>query len=164
MLSAAICAVLFACTDGSQEGAGDTSLPVTGAIVSVGPIPTVNLRAGESTKVTVAVTVGFGYHIQSNPASNEFLIPAELTFEEADGVRIGNPSYPAGQPYRLEGTEDDLMTYDGTVSITIYVKASARASDGERLVSGSLGYQACDSRRCFFPASVPVAFKVVVSI
>jgi hypothetical protein len=108
--------------------------------------------------------VGDGYHIQSNPASNEFLVPAELRFEDADGIQIGAPSYPGGHPYRLEGAEDDLMTYNGTVSITIYVKASAGAFDGERVVNGSLDYQACDSRRCFFPTSVPVAFKVVVTI
>jgi hypothetical protein len=164
MLSGAICAVLLACTDSSQESAGDTGVPATGVIVSVGPIPTVTLRAGESTKVIVPVMVGDGYHIQSNPASNEFLIPVELRFEHADGIQIGNPNYPAGSPYRLEGTDDDLMTYDGTVSITVRVKASATASDGERLVKGSLSYQACDSRRCFFPTSVPIAFKVVVSI
>jgi hypothetical protein len=164
ILGVAICAALLACTDGSQNNAGDTGVPATGVIVSIGPIPSVTLRAGESKTVIVRVVVGDGYHIQSNPASNEFLVPLELKFEPADGIQFGNPVYPKGRPYRLKGTDDDLMTYDGTVSVTVHVKASATASGGERLAKGSLSYQACDSHRCFFPKSVPVELKVAVSI
>ena len=32
----------------------------------------------------------------------------------------------------------------------------------DRLVTGALTYQACDSRRCLFPATVPVEIKIVV--
>jgi hypothetical protein len=108
--------------------------------------------------------IGDGYHIQSNPAGNEFLIPLELQLEHVDGIQYGSPVYPAGHPYRLDGTDEDLMTYDGTISVKVNVKALASASRGERLVKGSLSYQACDWRQCFFPASIPVEFKVTVSI
>ena len=120
------------------------------------------LRAGESTKVIIPVMIGKGYHIQANPASNEFLVPMELKLKYADGIQYGSPDYPAGRSYRLAGTEEDLMTYEGAISVAVNAKILATASHGERLVKGSLSYQACDSRRCFFPTAVPLAFKVLI--
>lgn len=130
--------------------------------MSVGPITQVTLRPGESSTVVIPLVVRRGYHIQSNPASNEFLIPLELRLEQVDGIRYGSPDYPRGRPYRLEGTDERLMTYHGAVSVTVPLQASSNASRGERLVRGQMSYQACDSRRCLFPTSVPFEFRVTV--
>lgn len=114
--------------------------------------------------VILHVTVANGYHIQANPASNEFLVPMELQFEHVDGIEVGPGEYPQGIGHRLEGTTENLMTYAGTVSVRIPITTSVTASDGVRLIRGALRYQACDSGRCFSPTSAPVAFKVVVAI
>lgn len=138
-------------------------MPSAGDIVSIGPIPTVTLRAGESTTVDVPVIIRKGFHVQSNPAGNEFLVPLQLQLEHADGIKCGSPDYPEGRPYRLEGTEEDLMTYTGTISVKVNMKAAASASNGGRLIKGDLNYQACDARNCFFPTSTPVEITLVVS-
>jgi hypothetical protein len=153
---------LAGCAGRSDVSTGDANVPAVPAIVSVGELTSVTLRPGESTNVAISVVVAPGYHIQSNPASNEFLIPLELQMDDTDDVRFGTPDYPAHESYRLAGTEEDLMTYDGTVTIAVPVTLSSSALSGERYVKGNLRYQACDSRRCLFPASVPVAFKIVV--
>jgi hypothetical protein len=132
------------------------------AVVTVGEIANVTLRPGESGNVTVPLIVAPGYHIQSNPASNEFLVPLELQLEDSDDIRFGAPDYPTAAPYRLEGTDEDLMTYHGNLSVTIRVTLSPSVSIGEKPVTGTLRYQACDSKRCLFPSSIPVSFKVIV--
>lgn len=131
-----------------------------GRIVSIGEIDTVTVRAGEPTTVTVPVVVADGYHVQSNPAANEFLVPLELTFGRVDGLVFGIPEYPPPHRHRLHGAEEDLLTYEGTVVIEIPL-AVRGGEPGVRTVTGDLRYQACDSRRCLFPASIPVELTVV---
>jgi hypothetical protein len=113
--------------------------------------------------VNVPVIIEKDYQVQANPAGNEFLVPLQLQLEHADGITCGIPVYPPGCPYRLEGTDEDLMTYADSISVKVAIKAIASASNGERLVKGILSYQACDARNCFFPAAVPVEIKVAVS-
>ena len=85
------------------------------AIVSVKDFPPVVVAPGATGEGTVQVTVAPGFHIQANPASGPFLIPASLALRHrGDGIRLRRPIYPPGEPYRLQGTENDLMTYEGT--------------------------------------------------
>ena len=108
----------------------------------------------------VSITVADGFHVQANPASGEFLVPLTLELDPQEGLNIGRPAYPAGTAYRLEGTDSDLMTYEGTFAVKIPIKV---ARSGRFDMKGKLSFQACDSKRCLIPSSVPVVFGVVVS-
>ena len=160
--SSAFLVALLACTGCSTEDATDAE-KASISRVSVGAISNVTLRAGESTMVAIPVVVADGYHVQSHPAANEFLVPLEVKIESGEDVIIGSPAYPSAHIYRLTGTEEDLLTYKGTVLIEISVAVPPSVSPGDRTVSGTVRYQACDSRMCFAPASIPVEFTVVVS-
>ena len=73
------------------------------------------------------------------------------------------PVYPASDKYRLEGTTEDLLTYHDSIGVEVVIRAAANAPGGERSFVGELHYQACDKRRCLFPTSVPLTFKVVLT-
>jgi hypothetical protein len=128
----------------------------------VGDIEPITLPIGAKTTVHVPVGVASGYHVQANPAANKFLIPLELQLDDVDGLELGDPVYPRGQPYRLEGTTEDLLTYGGELEILVALEATGTAQLGEQRVNGTLHYQTCDSRMCFFPSSAPVRFTVTV--
>lgn len=145
----------------SRGGSDRTALP-PGVVVAVAEIPTVILHAGDSTTVILPVSVADGYHVQSNPASSEFYVPLTLEMESGPELNIGMPSYPEGQPYYLEGSPDSLLTYEGRVPIRLILDASPTASPGTHMIKGRLRYQACDSRRCLFPTSIPVTFTARV--
>lgn len=130
-------------------------------IVRVAPIPEMTLRAGESTEVAVRLSIVEGYHVQANPAADEFLIPLELQLEGTEGLDVHSPAYPAPRTFRLEGSDRDLLTYEGAVEVTVRLVATGNGGPGGRLVSGRVRYQACNARRCLPPASVPVDFMVV---
>jgi hypothetical protein len=144
----------------SRGGSDTTELP--SVVVAVEEIPEVLLHAGDSTTVIFPVLVSDGYHVQSNPASSEFYVPLALELEADSDMHIGRPEYPEGDPYYLEGTSDPLQTYEGRVPIRLTLGAASAASPGEYMIQGTLRYQACDSRRCLFPASVPVTLAVRV--
>jgi hypothetical protein len=134
----------------------------TTAPVVVVDVANVTITAGASAIVRIPVTVVDGYRIQANPPSSPFLVPLELRLDPAEGLEFGEPLYPEGQPYRLQGSDEDLSTYRGALEIVLPITATDDDPGSTRTVRGSLHFQACDSRVCLFPASVPVTLTVAV--
>ena len=88
-----------------------------------------------------------GWHIQANPASEEFLFPTEVVAEE--GTELRNLRYPEGVKVEAGFTGGKpLAVYDGRVEITGEVSGSGR------LV---VRFQPCDDSRCLPPAEQEVA-------
>jgi DsbC/DsbD-like thiol-disulfide interchange protein len=144
--------------------AAEAEVPAASPTVVGVPEPEpITLAAGGTAEARIRVSVAEGYKVQANPAANEFLIPAQLALEAANGVRAGRPVYPPAQTYRLEGTTEDLLTYQGAFEIVVPLHARQTAAPGRHLVRGELRYQACDSRSCLFPTSVPVTLPVRVA-
>ncbi len=154
-----------ACWLGTGGDAPRADSTPKGGVVTLGAIPVVTLRPGESTTVVIPVVIAEGFHVQANPASSEFLIPLELelALEEADSVVWWRVVYPRPGAFRLEGTTDDLLTYHDSIGVEVAIRATAEAQTGERFFAGKLRYQACDTKRCLFPTTVAVSFKVVLS-
>jgi hypothetical protein len=87
-----------------------------------------------------------GWHIQANPASEEYLVPTEVIAE--NGAEVRGLSYPAGEevPAGFAGGRP-LAVYGGKVEIAGEVRG------GGRLV---LRFQPCDEARCLPPVEHPV--------
>lgn len=135
-----------------------------GGILSAGAVPTVTVPAGGDTVVSVPVVVAEGFHVQANPASNEFLVPLELDLALVgpDSLVTWETGYPDPELWPLEGTDEEYLTYHGEFPVQVKVTASAAAAPGERIFEGVLRYQACDERRCFAPDSAEITFRLVV--
>ena len=73
----------------------------------------VSITAGGRAEARLVAKIKKGFRIQANPASNRFLVPAQLKLVEDKRVRAGDPRYPPGTPYRLRGTSSDLSVYKG---------------------------------------------------
>jgi len=134
-------------------------------VVSVQVPDVVQVAAGQSGEARIVATIANGFKIQANPASDRFLIPARLRFEPDDRVRVGDPEYPAGKPYRLQGAKTDMSVYEKSVEIRVPLEAigsgkGAAASSLETTLQGSLRFQACNAVVCLKPASVPVMVRV----
>lgn len=132
-------------------------------VVTVKPLVRVVLAPGRSAVARLAILVARGFHLQANPASQEYLVPTTLELARGSDIEPGKPIYPPGQPYRLQGASSDLSTYEGRFEIRLPLEASARAKPGERTLTGKLRYQACDAHSCLFPSSVTVELRVTVA-
>jgi hypothetical protein len=91
--------------------------------------------------------------VQANPASGEFLMPTTLELEPLSRLKFSAPRYPAGKPYRLEGGEGTLSTFETSFAINISIRADGEAIPATQVLKGKIRYQACSSRACLFPAS-----------
>jgi hypothetical protein len=124
--------------------------------------PEVAVYAGKSGEIHIYVTIKKGYHIQANKVNDDFIIPTTLEINTGEIIATGKQSFPLGKKFRLEGTSDYLLVYDGVFKITVPFKASEKIQQGKYTLDAKLHYQACDTKTCFSPKTV--VFSVVVKV
>jgi len=133
----------------------------TDSVVRV-TVPEVKVQAGKIAKINVHVSVEKGYHIQANKVNDEFIIPTTLEINTQESIITGEKAFPEGKRFKLEGTSDYLLVYDGNFKITIPFKTDKKIQKGRYKLEGKLHYQACDAKTCFFPKTV--AFSVAIKV
>ena len=131
-------------------------------LVTILPLKPVVVAKGQTAQLTVMAKIKKGFHIQANPAADEFLIPTTLTLQASEGIIPGKTVYPPGQPYRLKGSTEDLFTYEDEVTIMLPIKVMDSAPVGNTSVTGKLNFQPCDDRKCLFPRTVPIIIPVKI--
>lgn len=134
-------------------------------LVTIMPSKSVAVAKGQVAQLTITAKIKTGFHIQANPASDEFLVPTTLTMQASEGLVPGKPVYPPGRSYKLKGAMEDLLTYEDEVTIWLPVKVMDSAPTGNVSLTGKLDFQPCDDRKCLFPRSVPIIIplKIVYS-
>lgn len=123
----------------------------------------VTMSAGSSTDITVKIFISSPYHIQANPASYNYLIPAQLQLQVINGLTPGKPVYPRGKFYRLTGSDLILSVYDGEISIIQTLHSSNNIAPGKYDIHGSFRFQACDHKRCLPPETLAITQAVEIT-
>jgi hypothetical protein len=131
-------------------------------VVTVGEIASVAARAGETVSIEVPLRIECGFHVQANPAASEFLIPLELEVGTVNDSLEASVRYPPPMTHRLQGAQDELLTYSGEIRIIVRLTIPRANSIGTRRIEARLIYQACDDRMCLFPVTAPVTWEVEV--
>lgn len=129
--------------------------PQRPVIVSVASVPPVEIAPGGRVEYPLQLSILKGFHIQANPVSQDYLIAVTAKLQPADGIKIGEPLYPKGIPFRLKGSRKDISTYEKEVLIKIPLYIDAAAKKGEIALKGRLRYQGCDAELCFPPVNLP---------
>ena len=83
-----------------------------------------------------------GWHLQANPATEDYLVATEVKAGERCDLR--NVRYPEGERFPSRYSQQPIAVYTGQVEIT------GEASGTERL---RLTYQPCDETRCLPPVT-----------
>lgn len=91
-----------------------------------------------------------GFHIMSNQKSNQNIATC-ITFKPSENILLGEPIFPIPDPYQIGGIKEFFDSFQGNLSILLPLKIEGGTPDKEYLLNGTLKYQACDDRKCFFP-------------
>ncbi|HTC62050.1 MAG TPA: redoxin domain-containing protein [Candidatus Saccharimonadales bacterium] len=94
----------------------------------------------------------------------------KLTIDPQSDFALKQASYPAAKILYLPAIKEKVPVFEGTFKIRQELKANsatdfsgALGADGKQVtVKGTLEYQACDSKICFLPASVPVEWHLQI--
>jgi peroxiredoxin len=94
----------------------------------------------------------------------------KLTIEPLPDFELRQANYPAAKILYLPAIKERVPVFEGSFRIRQELKVNSMAefsgalgADGKKVtVKGTLDYQACDSKICFLPASVPVEWQLQI--
>jgi Disulphide bond corrector protein DsbC len=129
-------------------------------VVKVSTDP-VQSAPGGSADAIVKLAITSGYHVNANPATYPYLIATEVKPGNIEGITAGAPSYPTATKQKFEFAEEPLAVYEGNIEIKLPLKISA-TSAGERTLPITVRIQACDTEKCFPPATINTKIPVEV--
>jgi DsbC/DsbD-like thiol-disulfide interchange protein len=123
--------------------------------LSVGSPAKISGARNASVQTKIPVTVDPGFHVNSNPAAAEYLIPLSVTWSATGALEAGKVTYPKATKEKVG--DDTLTVYTGSFDLIASFKVSASAPAGPGVAAGKLRYQACNSTTCFPPKNVEIS-------
>jgi hypothetical protein len=93
-----------------------------------------------------------------------------LTIDSVPELELLSPVYPRAEVLFMPAINERVPVFQGTFRIRQDVKVSSAAEFSSSLgtggktvtIAGMLNYQACDSKVCYLPASVPVQWQLQI--
>ncbi len=89
----------------------------------------------------LVLDIAAGWHLQANPASEDYLVATELKGEGECRLRV---RYPEGERFPSRFSQQPIAVYTGRVEIAGEISGTARFT---------LTYQPCDETRCLPPVT-----------
>ncbi len=100
--------------------------------------------------IAVRLVIAPGFHVNANPASEDYLVPTRIT--AVDGA-LGAIEYPEGQPFRAGFARSAIDVYDGELRIR------APVAQGRVPTRLKIDLQACNDEVCLPPDEVEVPVR-----
>ncbi len=117
------------------------------AIVATSPV-----ARGETLRAAVELRVAEGFHVNANPASEDFLIATEVSLTEADGFAITEVFYPPAHELTFGFWDGPLRVWEGSIVAGVVLEIDETVGLGFHDLEFVVLYQACNDEACFAPA------------
>ncbi len=118
-------------------------------------------HAGSTHRVAVQATLDPGFHVNSNAPLQDGLIATSLSLDPPDGISLEGVAWPDSFLFEVEGL-DDLAVFGEEFVVGAELALDRGLSEGEYAVSGTLSYQQCNDKMCFFPTKADLLFRFSV--
>lgn len=105
---------------------------------------------GDKGVAAVVLDIAPGYHAQSHTPAGTQYIKLEVKGTDSLPVHLTEAIYPAGKDETYPGL-GLLNVYEGKTIIYVPIEVSAEAKPGDVEIAGTITYQICDSKTCYFP-------------
>ena len=122
----------------------------------------VHAAVGSSAEAVVRLAITSGYHVNANPATYSYLIATEVKPGISEGIIAGTPNYPSSTKQKFEFADEPLAVYEGNIEIKLPMKVALKATSGERSLPITVRVQACDTEKCFPPATINATIPIEV--
>jgi len=131
-------------------------------ILTVAPPQKIVAKRNAEVTAKISISLGQGYHANSNTPHESYLIPLKLTLTPAPLV-VEAITYPKAHDEKYTFSPDQpLSVFTGNFDIATKFKVPADAAGGITILPGKLRYQACNNTMCFPPKTVDVKLPVDV--
>jgi hypothetical protein len=148
-------------TGGPQSSATPAQVSSSAEVVKV-TTDAVHSSPGSSAEALIRLAITSGYHVNANPATYSYLIATEVKAGNAGDITAGSPTYPVATKQKFEFAEDALSVYEGNVEVKLPLKMNSTVTSGKRSLPITVRIQACDTEKCFPPATINATIPVEV--
>lgn len=115
---------------------------------------------GERIGLRVTIQMPPGVHIYGQPLPDGY-IPTTLEIIAPDTVVVEHVSYPTPHSFRTDWLDEELMSYNGTITLTTALTFAEQRED--LTITASLRFQACTTEECYLPQrltfTLPMTFQ-----
>ncbi|MFT4558070.1 MAG: hypothetical protein ACI92S_003444 [Planctomycetaceae bacterium] len=126
-------------------------------------LSTSRLPAGDRCRIAVVLDVDPGWHINTNPAYPDFLIPTTVSIRSDQGTTLESLKFPKGKELKIEGLPEAYKVYDGKVTIFGELVVPKSAAGKQEAFELHIRYQSCDDEHCERPRTLKFAGSVPVA-
>lgn len=126
-------------------------------------LSTSRLPAGDRCRIAVVLEVDPGWHINTNPAYPDFLIPTTVSIRSDQGTTLESLKFPKGKDLKVDGLKDAYKVYDGKVTIFGELVVPKSAAGKQEAFELHIRYQSCDDEHCERPRTLKFAGSVPVA-
>ena len=123
--------------------------------------------ATPGSRITLALDITPGPKIHVYAPEQQDYIPVSLKLEPSPDFKASPAKYPPSEPLFLAPINQTAKVYEKPFKIEQEITLARsgaltrRAAAKDTLViTGTLGYQACDDRVCYRPDSLPITWKI----
>lgn len=126
-------------------------------------LSTSRLPAGKRCRIAVVLEIEPGWHINTNPAHPDFLIPTTVSIRSDQGTTLESLQFPKGEELKVEGLPEAYHVYSGKVTIFGELVVPATAAGKQESFELHIRYQSCDDEHCERPRTLKFAGAVPVA-
>jgi len=142
-------------------GMADTGGDVAERLVEVSSVFSVSsVATGNTYRAAAVVSIEPDWHINSAHPHQDWLIPAELSFDTVAGLTPHSVVYPAGFDADLMG--EKMSVYSGRVLIRFQVTVDENADRGDFVLPVRFDYQPCNEEICRAPRTAEANLAITV--
>lgn len=124
-----------------------------------GSLDSPTYRPYQQVQLTIEVSIRDGWHIYTTPIPEGY-VPLGIVVAPLDGLAVGQPVWPPGRRFRVDGIDDEFAVLDGIVRTRIPLTLSLAPGRGDQRISATVQYQVCSETTCLAPASADVVLQI----
>ena len=118
-------------------------------------------ESDEVFNVELQLKIAAGWHINANPAGQDYLIPTTVALDTNATVEIVDVAYPKGRSMRFEFSDEPLNVYEENLTIPLRLKQKPNVTRKKNAsIILKLTYQPCNDTECLFPATLDVLLEL----
>ena len=117
-------------------------------------------KSDEVFNVELQLKIASGWHINANPAGQDYLIPTTVELDAKAPVEIVDIAYPKGRSMRFEFSDEPLNVYEENLTISLRLKQKPDVQRKKNApITLKLTYQPCNDTECLFPETLDVPLR-----
>ena len=117
-------------------------------------------KSDEVFNVELQLKIAASWHINANPAGQDYLIPTTVELDANAPVEIVDIAYPKGRSMRFEFSDEPLNVYEENLTISLRLKQKPNVQREKNApITLKLTYQPCNDTECLFPETLDVPLR-----